>query len=288
MSFAHMMVPAVTLRTGAEMPILGFGTYKLNDFEELKQSVGTALQSGYRVFDTGAVYGNEVYLGQAFKHLLHKYGLTREDIFIISKLAPSDNGSKAKEGCLRSLKQLDCEYIDLYLVHWPGIDGLQPEDCRHSEYRAQSWLALEEFYTSGQFRAIGVSNYTTQHIRELLMNCCIPPSVLQSECQPMLTQRELRDLCKETGIHFQAYSSLGKGTLLAEPRVLNIAKQCGRTPAQVLLRWAVQQGLSVLPRSSNPRRVMENSQLFDFELSELDILRLDDLNCGKRFCKRDP
>uniref|UniRef100_A0A673I6H9 Zgc:110782 n=1 Tax=Sinocyclocheilus rhinocerous TaxID=307959 RepID=A0A673I6H9_9TELE len=184
------------------------------------ETVTSALRAGYRAFDTGAVYGYEAYLGQVLKELLPKYGLSCEDVFIISKLAPLDHGTRT-------------EYIDLYLVHWPG-----------------GWATLEEFYASGQFRAIGVSNYNAKHIRELLMSCRVPPVVLQIECQPKLIQRELRDLCTETGIHFQAYSSLGKGALLREPEVMDIVRSCGRTPAQVLLRWAVQQGISVLPRSS--------------------------------------
>lgn len=273
--------------SGTQMPLLGLGTYKLQDHEQLKQSVSCALQAGYRAFDTASVYGNEAHLGQVLKELLPKYGLIREDVFIISKLAPSDHGLRAKEGCLRSLEQLDCEYIDLYLIHWPGMEGLDPEDSRHSEYRAQSWATLEEFHASGQFKAIGVSNYTAKHIRELLASCRVPPAILQIECQPKLIQRELRDLCMETGIHFQAYSSLGKGALLREPEVMDIVRHCGRTPAQVLLRWAVQQGISVLPRSSQPSRVLENAQVFDFKLNETDMKRLDDLNCGTRFCKRD-
>uniref|UniRef100_A0A673IAB9 Zgc:110782 n=1 Tax=Sinocyclocheilus rhinocerous TaxID=307959 RepID=A0A673IAB9_9TELE len=189
-----MIVPSVTLMSGVQMPLLGLVT--------------SALRAGYRAFDTGAVYGYEAYLGQVLKELLPKYGLSCEDVFIISKLAPLDHGTRAKEACLR-------------------------------KYRTQSWATLEEFYASGQFRAIGVSNYNAKHIRELLMSCRVPPVVLQIECQPKLIQRELRDLCTETGIHFQAYSSLGKGALLREPEVMDIVRSCGRTPAQVLLRWAV-------------------------------------------------
>uniref|UniRef100_A0A671SA72 Zgc:110782 n=1 Tax=Sinocyclocheilus anshuiensis TaxID=1608454 RepID=A0A671SA72_9TELE len=195
------------------------------------------------------------YTIQKKRSLLPKYGLSCEDVFIISKLAPLGHGTRT-------------EYIDLYLVHWPGVEGLHPGDSRHSEYRAQSWATLE-FYASRQFRAIGVSNYNAKHIRELLMSCRVPPVVLQIECQPKLIQRELRDLCIETGIHFQAYSSLGTGALLREPEVMDIVRSCGRTPAQVLLRWAVQQGIS-------------NAQVFDFQLSEMDIMRSDALNCGNK------
>uniref|UniRef100_A0A673I783 Zgc:110782 n=1 Tax=Sinocyclocheilus rhinocerous TaxID=307959 RepID=A0A673I783_9TELE len=222
-------------------------------YQVTAETVTSALRAGYRAFDTGAVYGYEAYLGQVLKELLPKYGLSCEDVFIISKLAPLDHGTRAKE----------CT----------GLGGLHPGDSRHSEYRTQSWATLEEFYASGQFRAIGVSNYNAKHIRELLMSCRVPPVVLQIECQPKLIQRELRDLCTETGIHFQAYSSLGKGALLREPEVMDIVRSCGRTPAQVLLRWAVQQ--------------VQNAQVFDFQLSAMDIMRLDALNCGTRFCKQN-
>lgn len=280
-------IPSVTLISGVHMPLLGLGTFKLQSYEQLYQCVDTALLAGYRSFDTAAVYGNEAHLGQVLKELLPKHGLSRKDIFIISKLSPSDHGPRAKEGCLSSLEQLGCEYIDLYLVHWPGKEGLEPGDSCHAAFRAQSWATLEEFHTSGKFKAIGVSNYTAKHIRELLMMCHVPPAVFQMECQPKLIQRELRDLCTEKGIHFQAYSSLGKGALLSEPEVVAIAKSCGRTPAQILLRWAVQQGISVLPRSSQPHRVKENAEVFDFKLSESDMTMLNAMNCGARFCKRD-
>ncbi|XP_042567409.1 LOW QUALITY PROTEIN: glyoxal reductase [Cyprinus carpio] len=211
----------------------------------------------------GAVYGNEAHLGQVLKEL------------------------EAKEGCLRSLEKLDCKYINLYW-HWPGVEGLDPGDSRHSEYRAQSWAALEEFYASGQFRAIGVSNYTAKHIWELLMSCRVAPSVPQIECQPKIIQRKPRDLCTlYFGFRFNVYYWMCNGGVLGDGEVMDIVRSCGRTPAQVLLRWAVQQGISVLPRSSQPCRVQENAQVFDFQLSEMDIVRLDALNCGTRFCKRD-
>ncbi|KAI5096754.1 hypothetical protein C0J45_13648 [Silurus meridionalis] len=278
---------AVTLNSGTQLPLLGLGTYKLHTYEELYKSVSAALDAGYRAFDTAAAYGNEGYLGQVIRELLPKHGLARSDVFLISKLGPESHGPRAKEGCLRSLQQLGCEYIDLYLVHWPGVVGLDPADPLHARYRLQSWSVLEELYDSKKFKAIGVSNYTTRHLLELLESCRVPPAVLQMECHPKLVQKQLRDICKEAGIHFQAYSSLGKGALLKDPEVKDVAESCGRTPAQVLLRWAVQQDISVLPRSSQPLLVQQNSKIFDFELSENEMLRLCALNCGTRYCTRD-
>uniref|UniRef100_A0A671S9Z2 Zgc:110782 n=1 Tax=Sinocyclocheilus anshuiensis TaxID=1608454 RepID=A0A671S9Z2_9TELE len=195
---------------------------------------------------------------------------------------------------LEPLTQMHCcpsmtEYIDLYLVHWPGVEGLHPGDSRHSEYRAQSWATLE-FYASRQFRAIGVSNYNAKHIRELLMSCRVPPVVLQIECQPKLIQRELRDLCIETGIHFQAYSSLGTGALLREPEVMDIVRSCGRTPAQVLLRWAVQQGIVFLVTYPSIVSIKEMAeQLISSTLTsysqQFGIKKQTNLRCSKNELK---
>ncbi|KAL2094737.1 hypothetical protein ACEWY4_009456 [Coilia grayii] len=271
----------VQLNCGIQMPLLGLGTYKLHG-EELHASVDMSLGAGYRTFDTAAVYANEAELGRALRELLPQYSLKRADVFIISKLDPADHGTQALNGCLRSLDRVGCGLIDLFLLHWPGTQGLDPADPQNSSNRAQSWTVLEDLYASGKFRAIGVSNYTSSHLRELLGNCRVPPAVLQAEFHPTLCQRELLRVCTESGVCFQAYSSLGKGALLQEPEVQAVAGQCGRTPAQVLLRWALQQGVAVLPRSR------ENACVYDFELSPQNMLRLSRLDCGRRFCKRDP
>ncbi|XP_015229312.1 PREDICTED: uncharacterized oxidoreductase MSMEG_2408/MSMEI_2347-like [Cyprinodon variegatus] len=276
--------PSVALNTGLQMPVLGLGTYKLCDPEDVHRAVDAALSAGYRAFDSAAVYRNEADLGKALRELLPKYGLTRKDVFITSKLGPKDQGEKAMEGALHSLSQLDLEYIDLYLIHWPGTQGLAVADERNPGNRAQSWASLEELHGQGKLRAIGVSNYTPAHMRELMQSCKVPPAVLQVEFHPRLCQPELRSLCKESGVCFQAYSSLGKGELLTDPVVLEVAENCKRTPAQVLLRWAVQQGIPVLPKSSNPDRILQNAEVFDFSLSDTDISRLSALDCGHRFC----
>lgn len=250
------------------MPLLGLGTYRLRGPEETFRTVDAALASGYRAFDTAAVYRNEEDLGRALRELLPKYGLSREDVFITSKLGPKDQGSRARDGARRSLSQLDLGYLDLFLIHWPGTQGLGGSDPRNPENRARSWAALEELHALGVLRAIGVSNYTAAHLGELLDGCEVPPAVLQVEFHPQQAQRELRRVCGETGVCLQAYSSLGTGPLLLEPPVLQVAEACRRTPAQVLLRWAVQQGVPVLPKSCRPERVAENARLFDFELGQ--------------------
>ncbi|MEQ2280141.1 hypothetical protein AMECASPLE_016639 [Ameca splendens] len=276
--------PCVALNTGLQMPLLGLGTYKLCGLQDVHRAVDAALCAGYRAFDSAAVYRNEAELGKALRALLPKYGLTREDVFITSKLGPKDQGEKAMEGALHSWSQLDLDYIDLYLIHWPGTQGLPVGDERNPGNRAQSWASLEELHGQGKLRNIGVSNYTPAHMRALMQSCKVPPAVLQVEFHPRLCQPELMSLCKQYGVCFQAYSSLGKGELLSDPVTLDVAKNCERTPAQVLLRWALQQGVPVLPKSSNPERIQRNAEVFDFTLSDTDMDRLSALDCGQRFC----
>lgn len=280
----QMSSSSVVLNTGVQMPLLGLGTYKLRGSDEVYQAVDAALAAGYRAFDSAAVYRNEADLGRALRELLPKHGLSREDVFITSKLGPKDQGERSVDGALHSLSQLDLGYIDLYLIHWPGTQGLLVADKRNPGNRAQSWATLEELHHQGKLKAIGVSNYTPAHMRELMQSCRVPPAVLQVEFHPRLCQSELRRVCKEYGVCFQAYSSLGQGELLTDAAVKEVAQSCKRTPAQVLLRWAVQQGVPVLPKSSNPDRIQDNARLFDFSLSDADMDRLSSLDCDHKYC----
>uniref|UniRef100_UPI0037E9A7EF uncharacterized oxidoreductase YtbE-like n=1 Tax=Semicossyphus pulcher TaxID=241346 RepID=UPI0037E9A7EF len=276
--------PSVLLNTGVQMPLLGLGTYKLTGPEDVYRAVDAALDAGYRAFDSATVYRNEADVGRALRELLHKHGLTREDVFITSKLGPKDQGERAMDGALHSLSQLDLGYIDLYLIHWPGTQGMDVTDHRNPGNRAQSWAALEELHAQGKLKAIGVSNYTPAHMKDLMKSCKIPPAVLQVEFHPQLCQTELKSVCDEYGVCFQSYSSLGKGELTAHPVVMEVAKNSKRTPAQVLLRWAVQQGVPVLPKSSNPDRIKDNARIFDFTLSDTDMDRLSALDSGHKYC----
>uniref|UniRef100_A0A8C5AML8 Uncharacterized oxidoreductase YtbE-like n=1 Tax=Gadus morhua TaxID=8049 RepID=A0A8C5AML8_GADMO len=268
---------SVVLNTGVSMPLVGFGTYNLCESGEVYIAVDAALQAGYRAFDTAAVYGNEAELGRALRELLPKHGLSREEIFITSKLGPKDQGERAMEAALHSVSELGMDYIDLYLIHWPGTRDLAPPGRSN---RAGSWVALEELHEQGKLRAIGVSNYTPAHMKTLLQSCKTPPALLQ-----VRQTDELSHLRGETGVCFQAYSSLGKGELVKHPVVMEVAKGCERTPAQVLLRWAVQQGVPVLPKSSNPTRIQENMALFDFSLDAGTVERLTALDDGHKYCR---
>ncbi|XP_066575099.1 glyoxal reductase [Amia ocellicauda] len=275
---------AVRLNNGEWMPLLGLGTFRLRGYEEVHRCVDAALGAGYRAFDTAAVYRNEEELGRALRELLPKHGLDRSQVFITSKLGPRDQGLGAGEALGRSLAALDCGYLDLFLVHWPGTQGWEAADLRNPENRRQTWVALEAEHRKGQVRAIGVSNYTSAHLRQLLQECTVPPAVLQVELHPRLPQTELLQLCRESGIHLQAYSSLGTGELLGHPLVQEVARSCQRSPAHVLLRWALEQEVGVIPKSSQPTRITENAQIFDFLLSPEAMEWLGQLADGTHYC----
>ncbi|XP_067831856.1 glyoxal reductase [Heptranchias perlo] len=277
---------SVKLNNGVEMPLVGLGTFKVRGYEVVCRTLDAALGHGYRSFDTAAVYQNERDVGRALKELLPKHGLSRQDVVITSKLGPKSHGeeAEAEAGCLQSLEALDCEYVDLYLIHWPGKQGWRSGDERNPAWRQRSWEAMESLYRNGTFRAIGVSNYTAGHMRELLAKCHVRPAVLQVEYHPHLVQSELLAFCLANGIHLQAYSSLGTGRLLAEPTVKGLADSYGKTPAQVLLRWALQQGIGVIPKSTDPEHIAENAQLFDFRLAEEDVEALNGLHSDTRYC----
>ncbi|MEE6514139.1 hypothetical protein FKM82_022153 [Ascaphus truei] len=170
---------AVTLNNGVIMPLLGLGTFHLRGLDTITQALDAALRLGYRSFDTAAVYGNEADLGRALHQLLPLHGLTRSDVFITSKLAPSSLGEEAREACLRSLAELGCGYLDLYLIHWPGRQRWRSDDVRNAKAREDSWRAMEDLYQAGTLKSLGVSNYTERHLAQLLASCRVPPAVLQ-------------------------------------------------------------------------------------------------------------
>ncbi|XP_052246879.1 uncharacterized oxidoreductase YtbE-like isoform X2 [Dreissena polymorpha] len=239
--------------------------------------------------DTAAVYKNESDIGDCLIELLPKYGLTRNDIFLTSKLAPKDQGAnRCREACLTSLTNLKTEYLDLYLIHWPGTQGRKPGDQDNPRLRRDSWRDMETLYKEGKLKAIGVSNFEQRHLIDLLESCEIQPHVLQTEHHPHLVQSSLVEFCRHHQIHFQAYASLGTTTdnnkLLTDPTVISIAKNNSKTTAQILLKWAIQQDIGVIPKSSNPDHIKSNMDLFSFELSKEDLARISGLDSQHHYC----
>jgi diketogulonate reductase-like aldo/keto reductase len=257
---------AVTLNNGVTLPRLGLGVFRAAQGGEARRAVLSALEAGYRHVDTAQSYGNERDVGMAIR----ESGLARQDIFVTSKLYAGYRGfDAALQAFDQSLARLGLEQLDLFLLHWPV-----------PESRLDSWRALERVYHEGRVRAIGVSNFMVHHLEELARHAEVPPAVNQIEVSPFLQQREVRDWCRGHEIVVEAYSPLTKGHRLTHPGVVAEARALARTPAQVLLRWALQHDLVALPKSTRPDRIRENAALFDFELDAGGMSRLDALEEG--------
>ena len=256
--------PFARLHNGVMIPRLGLGVYQSPPGQVTQRAVEYALKIGYRHIVTARIYGNESDVGAA----LRKSGMKREDVFITTKLWNSDHGYEtALEACDDSLKRLGLKYLDLYLVHWPV-----------PEIRNESWTALTKLLKDGKCRSIGVSNYTIQHLTELLEDADVVPMVNQVEFSPFLYQKQLLDYCKKNKIQVEAYSPLTQGAKLNHSTIQQIAKKHGKTPAQVLLRWSLQHNLVTIPKSVREERIKENSQVFDYNLTSEDVRVLDSLD----------
>ncbi len=263
-------VPPIILNNGVEMPQLGFGVWQVPD-AEAEKAVATALEAGYRSIDTAAIYGNEEGTGKA----VAASGIAREKLFVTTKLWNADQGYDATLRAFdASLDKLGLDYLDLYLIHWP----LPSKDSYVDTYKA-----LEKIYADGRAKAIGVSNFLPEHLERLLGETSIIPAVNQIELHPHLQQRAAREFHAEQGIATEAWSPLGQGKgLLEVPAIVAIAQKHGRTPAQVVLRWHVQLGNVVIPKSVTPSRIVENIDVFDFELDIEDIAAISALNEDRR------
>ncbi|GIP52406.1 aldo/keto reductase [Paenibacillus vini] len=263
----------VKLNNGVEMPWFGLGVYKAQEGEEVIQAVKAAIRAGYRSIDTAAAYNNEEGVGQAIREAMEENGLSRDQIFVTSKVWNNMQGYETTlEAFETSLKKLNLEYIDLFLVHWPVKD----------KYK-ETWRALEKVYKEGKVRAIGVSNFQIHHLEDLLADAEVVPTVNQVELHPQLTQKELLKFTKEKGIVLEAWSPLGQGNLLENETLVSIGKKYGKTAAQVILRWDLQVGVITIPKSVNEGRIKENADIYDFELSAEDIAAIDALNLNQRF-----
>lgn len=259
-----MISKTIRMCNGIEMPRLGLGVWKAAKGNETREAVLQAIEAGYRHIDTAAMYGNEEDVGAAVR----ESGLPRSEIFVTTKLWNTDQGyEQALKAFATSFAKLRIEYVDLYLIHWP-VAGL----------RLDSWRALEKLHKEGLIKTIGVSNYMVNHLEELKAVAEVQPAVNQIEIHPFLQHVAVRDYCAKNDIVVQAYSPLMRGDRLDHPVIVEVAERAGRSAAQVVLRWLLEKNLVVLPKSINPGRIVENSKIFDFELSAQDIKMLDGLN----------
>jgi diketogulonate reductase-like aldo/keto reductase len=266
------MQPFVMLNSGVIMPQLGLGVWQAKDGKEVETAVSTALDAGYRLIDTAAVYGNEHGVGRA----IAASDVPREEIFVTTKVWNADQGyDQTLVAFNKSLQRLGLDYVDLYLIHWP---------VPSKDAYIDTWHALEKLYTDGKVRAIGVSNFTIEYLERLMNESTVVPVVNQVELHPRLSQEPLRAYCAQHDIAVESYSPLGGsgGDLLDEPILRQIGEAYNKTPAQVVLRWHIQNDLIVIPKSVNPDRIRQNIDIFDFELSSEDMAELHQLNTDTR------
>jgi 2,5-diketo-D-gluconate reductase A len=263
-------IPSIELNDGNSIPQLGFGVFQI-DPSETAAAVEHALKVGYRHIDTAEMYRNERAVGEG----IQASGVPREEIFLTSKL---NNGfhepDAAREAFDTTLEELGFDYVDLFLIHWP-LPTLYGGDF------VSTWKVLEEFKQDGRSRSIGLSNFQTDHIERLLAEADVPPSVDQIELHPYFQNSEVADYCREHGIAIEAWSPIAQGDVLDDPVVLEIAEETGRRAAQVVLRWHIQKGYIVFPKSTTPERIEENFSIFDFELSDEQMHRIDALERGE-------
>jgi diketogulonate reductase-like aldo/keto reductase len=249
-----------TLSNGAEIPVMGLGVWQVDDGPECERAVAWALEEGYRLIDTAQAYGNESSVGRAIR----SSGIPREEIFLTTKFYPGSRDPRVEAE--KSLGRLGTDYLDLYLIHWPQGGP------------TWAWPGMEAASEAGLTKGIGISNFGASEIQDLLKVSQIRPAVNQIQFSPFEYRRSLVEACEDAGVVAQAYSPLGTGRHLGDPVVERIASATGRTPAQVLIRWAIQKGLSVIPKSSHRERIEENFAVFDFDLDEESVSALDALD----------
>lgn len=253
----------VALNNGINIPLIGLGTWTLSG-RSAYQAIIWATEIGYRLIDTATIYGNEREIGSALKDI----SVPRDELFITTKVWNTDQGfEKTQAAFEKSLKRLKLDYIDLYLIHWP-ISGT----------RNETWNALEKLYNDGIVRAIGVSNYTINHLEELFIEASIVPTVNQIEFSPFLYQKKLMEYCKSKNIVVEAYSPLTRARRLNNDRIKTISQKYSKTPAQILIRWGLQHGIIEIPKSGDQTHLKENVEIFDFNINIDDMISIDNLN----------
>ena len=255
------------LNNGVEIPAVAFGTYKAADGKSA-DVIRTAIEAGYRYFDTASFYGTETYLAEAVR----ESGISRDEIFIASKLWKTEMGyDNVKKAFERTLENLETDYLDLYLIHWPLPE---PGYKEWKQLDKETWRAMEELYQEGKIRAIGLSNFLPHHIENILEDCTVRPAVDQIEYHPGYSQEAVVQYCKERDILVQAWSPIGRQRVLTEGLVQELAEKYGVSPARICLKFAVQRGIIPLPKSSSMERMKDNLDLYSFEMEQEDIWRL--------------
>lgn len=256
------------LNNGVEMPWFGLGVFRAEEGGEVENAVKVALENGYRSIDTAAVYQNEKGVGKAIRDS----GVKREDIFLTSKVWNSDQGYESSlQAFNKSLDKLGTDYLDLYLIHWPK-----------GKLSIETWKAMEELYEKKKIRAIGVSNFLVHHLEEFLPECKVTPAVNQVEFHPELIQPDLLKYCQSKKIQLEAWSPIMKGKVVDIPVLKALAAKYGKTPVQIVLRWDIQTKVVTIPKSVTPERIVSNADIFDFELSDEDMAKIDRLDKNER------
>lgn len=246
------------------MPWLGLGVFEASEGGEVENAVKAALKTGYRSIDTASLYGNEQGVGTGIR----ESDVRREEVFVTSKVWNSDQGYHSTMKAFEvSLDKLQMDYLDLYLIHWP-----------RGKHSVETWKAMEELYEKGKIKAIGISNFIVDHLKAFLPECKVTPAVNQVEFHPELVQQELLDYCNSENIRLEAWSPIIKGKVNNIPLLKELADKYGKSPVQVTLRWEIQKGVVTIPKSANPERIASNADIFDFEISDEDITKIDGLN----------
>ncbi|XP_046464656.1 1,5-anhydro-D-fructose reductase-like [Daphnia pulex] len=296
----NIKIPTVPLNNGYEMPIMGFGTYSATP-EEFTRMISDAINAGYRHIDGAMFYGNEVDVGNGIRQKIEEKVVTREELFLVSKLWPTFMSPHLVEPTLRqTLKDLQTDYLDLYLIHWPTAFeenmGLIPKDkdgnviFKNVDF-VNTWKAMENCVSQGLVRSIGISNFNSQQINRLMKHCTIKPVTNQIEVHAYLNQKKLIELCRQHDMIVTSYGPLGRPgfqkdasepVLILDPKVIELSEKYGRTPAQIVLRYLTMQNIPVIPKSSTKARIEENLASLEFDLTPPDMAALDSLDCGYR------